>query len=569
LALGAIVLGSLTAPGPEAAPETTTTTTPTEDVEQPIDLENFTIAEIERGPSLEWEQVHSVDDGYPMALLEHEGWTYLFATDVPDLAVRDEGGLRAWRSTDGLDWEALGQVITSGHVMTNVRSTGQGLIAIEGGTGGGSLTLWRSIDGVTWSSEPITVSETGEHVSVYAFAFGGNAGLLVVAARTGLDVPGLIEERLELDLDFSNYGWSPNSVGGEHEFVLWGPMGLPLLEVSADDLGLTGEQQELLEAEYNGYGPGFEVWVSAEPGLWLAGEIPDASWIDSITATPNGQIVATGWDNQANVVWTTTDGFDWEKTIPRPSGPYQVEVWNGRLIGPSDAGHASVVTSTDGLEWQRIGPEEHLPFQMQWDIVAMGSGPGGIAGTIHGWRSSTSVPQDEPAVLTDGDATLTIDYNTGSYQVESGDITRTWSMNSSQVPDGVIVDIASERVTFHAVDTDDVLASFTFDQLTQAEAEFWSHQGLDDQYEGLVFSPNGEEWTIQDPSRFTDGSIRFLEVNESHVVAAVIPEGGRFSPQMSPGFEIWSAPILMPTIASPRFLETLATIAASLWNVVA
>jgi hypothetical protein len=146
-------------------------------------------------------------------------------------------------------------------------------------------------------------------------------------------------------------------------------------------------------------------------------------------------------------------------------------------------------------------------------------------------------------VLTDVDATLTIDYNTGSYQVESGDITRTWSMNSSQVPDGVIVDIASERVTFHAVDTDDVLASFTFDQLTQAEAEFWSHQGLDDQYEGLVFSPNGEEWTIQDPSRFTDGSIRFLEVNESHVVAAVIPEGGRFSPQMSPGFEIWSAPI--------------------------
>lgn len=542
LALGAIVLGSLTAPVPEAAHETTTTTS-TADVEQPIDLESFTIAEIERGSPLEWEQVHSVDDGYPLALVEHESWTYIFATDMPNFAANDEGGLRAWRSADGVQWEGLGQVITSGHVIGNVRSTPQGLMAIENGTGGGGLTLWRSTDGVGWSGEPITTAGTGEHVSVYAFAFGGNAELLMVAARTGLDVAGLVEDKLDLNLDLTTYGWSPNLVNGEYEFVLWGPLGFPLLEISADDLGLTGEERALLEAEYNGRGADYEVWVSAEPGLWLAGEIPDASWVSSITATPNGQIVASGWDNQTNLIWTTTDGFNWEKTIPSPSGPYQVEVWNGSLIGPSEIGPASVMTSADGLEWERIGPEQHLPHQMQWNIGVIGTGPGGIAASIHGWRSSTSVPHDEPVVLTDADATLTIDYNTGSYHVESGDITRTWSMNSSEVPDGVTVDLASRLVTFHAPESDVALASFSLDELTDVEAEFWSRRGVEGQYYGLVFTPDGREWSIQDPSRFTNGSIRLLEVNESHVVAAVISDRGRFSPQTSPGFEIWSAPI--------------------------
>ena len=541
LALGALVLGSLTAPPPEAAPEATTTTT-ADEVVQPIDLENFTIAEIERGARLEWSQGLSISSGFPLALLEHEGWTYIFATDQPSFAAHDEGGLRVWRSTDGVEWESLGQVIGAEHLVSSVHSTPQGLVATERDISGDQLTLLRSNDGVAWTNEDIAISNDDARLSVYAQAVGGSDRILVVSVMSGLDIPRLIEETIGLEVDSGNFGWGPNYQNGEFELVLWGPIGFPLAEIHADDLALTEEERAILEAEYQG-GPEFETWVSAESGQWLESDIPGASWINSIMATPSGQILATGWDNQSNNVWTTLDGFTWEEIdlgVPKPD---EIQVWNDLLIGPSRSGLASVVTSQDGLEWERIGPESHLPGLIQWNLGVMGSGSGGIAAALHGWKSSTFVPSDEPVTLTDGEATLTIDYNTGSYQVDSGDISRTWSMNSSKMPDGITVDLTAELVTFHATDTNEELASFTFDQLTEAETTFWSRPEFDGRHDGLVFTPNGEDWTIQDPSRWTDGSIQLLEVTGSHVVAAVTSEGDRFSPQTSPGFEIWSAPI--------------------------
>lgn len=542
LALGAIVLGSLTAPPPEAAPATTTTTT-TDDVEPPIDLDNFTIAEIERGTPLEWRQTHSVADAYPLALVEHEGWVYLFATDLPNFAgQRESGGPRAWRSVDGVQWEGLGQVIPANQIVGSVHSTARGLVATEGGANGEHLTLWHSTDGVEWSDEQLVISNGDARLVVYAQAVGGNDQILVVAAMAGIDIPRLIEETIGVDVGSGNFGWGPNYENGEFTLQLWGPLGFPLAEIPAEDLDLTDEEHEILEAEYQG-GPAFDVWVSAEPGKWLQSDIPEASWVNSITAAPGGQILATGWDNQTNNVWSTFDGFNWEETgigLPRPD---EIQVWNGTLIGLSHSGFASVITSEDGLEWERIGPEDHLPGPIQWNLGTMASGPGGIAASLHGWQSSTFVPSDEPVVLEDGEATLTIRYDTGSYQVDSGGVSRTWSMNSSQLPDGVTVDLAERLVTFHAPDSDEELASFSFDELTEAESAFWSRPDADDQHDGLVFTPNGQDWTIQDPSQWADGSIRFLEVTDSTVLAAVVSQRSMFSPRDSLGFEIWSAPI--------------------------
>ncbi|HEX6286496.1 MAG TPA: hypothetical protein VFZ80_03345, partial [Acidimicrobiia bacterium] len=543
MALGAIVLGSLTAPDPEAAPESTTTTA-TDDVEQPIDFEDFTIAEIERGTPFDWVRAHSVSDGFPLALFEHEGWNYLFATDVPSFAGRVEGGLRAWRSEDGVEWQSLGQVIGSEHSVNNAESTLQGLVAVESGTGDGEFALWRSDDGIEWWREVI---ETGgpSAGTRYGHAIGGNDHILMVTATPSVDLFGQLEDRLpdvlEGGLDITRLPWSPEFTDRELLIVVWGPLGFPIVEISGDELGLTDEEMADLERAWNGPGSDLEAWVSAEPGHWFQSELPDASWINSITPTPNGEILAAGWGHQSNAIWSSIDGVNWGK-IETFTGPDEIENWNGLLVGPYRSGSADILTSVDGHQWEPIGLREHLPGQLQWNIAAMATGPGGVGATIDGWSSSTFVPDDEPVVLTDGEATLSINFSTGSYQVESGEIVRRWSMNSSLQPEGVILDLAGQRVTFHA-ESGEELASFTLGQLTDAESEFWNATAMEDRHNGFVFSRDGEDWTIQDAGEAMQSYIMMLEVTDSHVIAAVASLEGRFSPQTSPGFEIWSAPI--------------------------
>lgn len=541
--MGAIVLGSLTAPPPEAAPETTTTST-TDNLDQPIDFENFTVAEIERGTQLDWSQARAVSDGFPLALFEHGGWIYLFATEAPAYVIPDQRGLRAWRSSDGFSWEPLGHVIGADHVVNSIEATEQGLVAIEAGIGG-ALTLWRSSNGVEWSSEEVVTGDANANTTRYSQAIGGNDHLLVVTATNSVDILGQLEDKLADvmgdDVDMNRLGWGPEFNGDEFSVSVWGPLGFPIIEVTGEELGLTDEEQKALEESWTGSEPGLESWVSVEPGQWHQGELPGASWINSITATPSGKILAIGWDNQSNRVWSTTDGFNWEQTNSLGE-PDQLEVWNGILIGARQSGVVDIVTSVDGVKWESIGPSDYLPYQLGWNIGAMASGQGGIAATLQGWSSSTFAQPGEPVVLDDGGATLTIDYSTGSYQVEAGEMSRMWSMSSSTKPDGVNVDLVNSAMTFHA-ETGEELASFTFEELTEAESEYWSASALEDQHEGFVFTPDGENWTIQDTRKALDGSIGLLEVTDSRIVAAVVPSDWPYSPMASPGFEIWSAPI--------------------------
>ena len=548
LALGAIVLGSLTAPPPEAAPETTTSTTG-DDLEPPIDFENFTIAEIERGTPLAWDQAISVSDAYPLALFELEDWNYLFATQLPNFSTNDSGGLQAWRSDDGTDWESLGQVIDQSRSIMSVAGTDQGLIAIETGDMGGDLTLWRSGNGVEWSPETIDVDGLSDNIVLYPQAVGANEKLTVVAARRGVDVLRLIQDALPgafgHDVSPARFGWGPTFENDEVEFVLWGPLGFPLAEIPVSDLGLTEEEIEVIEDDYLGSGQrtGVELWVSTDGGEWLKGELPEASWVSSITTAPTGELLATGWDNQTDRLWTSLDGFTWQER-DLGLGPERIDTWNGLFIGPSRLGTPSVVVSDDGVVWDSVGPDDLFPPRISWGIGAFAAGSGGVVAIADGWTNSTTFTPDEAVTLRDGDATLTIDHSTGSYTLEKGDFTHTWSMSSSTAPEGVRVDPTSERLTFYDIDTGEDQASFSFAQLVEAEDSFWSAQSLEGRLQALVFTSDLEEWTIQDAGSSLGGSnIVILEVNDSHVVAATASSGGRFYPQGSPGFEIWSAPI--------------------------
>lgn len=546
LAFGAIALGALTAPAPEAASQSTTSTTET--IDRPVDMENFTVGEIERGEPFEWSQVQAVHDSVPLALLEHDGWVYVFATDMPNFAGHDEGGLRAWRSADGEKWESLGQVIDRSRSVGGVAATSKELIAVEAGEAGVGMAVWRSSDGIEWQAEVIEVDGLTENTYVYPYAIGGNEATTVIASRTGIDVLGILQETLPGvfgdDVSSASLSWGTQSVGEELQFVIWSPLGFPLIEVPASDLGLSDAEIALFESEYGGPGPAVDIWVSADDGEWHRSEIEDAFWISSITTTAAGEMIAAGWDMQGSRLWASFDGFNWEQRN-LGLGPERIEIWDGLLVGPSRSGLPSVVTSEDGVTWESIGPEDLFAGSgiISWSTGDFAAGTAGIAAAVDGWMSTAGNSTEEPITLVDGDATLTIGYSTSSYSLQKGGATYRWSMSSSAPPDGVTVDPTTETVTFHDTESGEDLAAFSFDELIEAEQSMWTSSQLEDHHQALIFYGD-DGWTVKDAaSSMGDTTIHFLEVTDSHVIAAVGSLGGRFSPQASPGFEIWSAPI--------------------------
>lgn len=547
LGLGAVSLGALTTPDPEAAPESTTTTAALS-VERPVDMGNFTVAEIAVGEPLVWRQSESVADGYPISLIEHEGWLYLFTTDTPSVGISDEGGLIVWRSEDGRSWESLGQVIDRGHLITQVEATAQGLMALESDIRGGGSAVWRSRDGLRWSPEELPIADASDHLAVYPQAIGGNDSVLVVVGNVGLGVLGLLEDRLEqhlgFELDLTNLGWSTDLVDGDFVFQVWGPLGFPLLEISGSDLGLSEADSALVQEDYTGQG-NTDLWVSTDGGDWQQIDFPEMVWAESIVTATTGEIFLTGSGTAGQATWSSYDGFNWEQLGPTLR-PYSAERWGEGLVGPSTHGRGSLLASGEGHTWKELGPADAFPLPIQWNVDAMATGPGGVAAWVHGWGHGDSAPvQLEPSVIVVEGATLTIDFMSGVYSVEGGGTTSTWSMHTSERPEGIEIDLSDETITFSDKISSEELATVGIGQIRKAEYDYWSSQGAVDQYQALMYTPDGESWIIQDATAALGEEAwpQWLELTNSTVVAVVVSPLGAFSARAPTGFEIWAAPI--------------------------
>lgn len=541
---GLAVIGVLSPATPVAVEPTTTTSTTSAEVEPPIDPANFNIDQIARGEPLDWTEAMMLDDGYPMALLDHEGWIYLFSTAQPNWSGLEEGGLRGWRSADGESWEALGQVIPENYHVAQVSSTGQGLVVLEWRDGG--LGVWESDNGFDWSFEEVPLDDLDPGQTVSPMAVGGSEAMLVVAGRTSVDVYRRVQEKL-LSMGAENpnvFGWSVEVTGDEVRFPLYGPLGFPLVVLTADDLGLSSQEVELVVDDYQGQEPVTIIWTRTAEAGWQRGEIPGA-YIETIRETPAGELIAFGY-GRVGTTWTSRDGVDWEEG-EASSGPYLSDVWRGRLIGPSDSGQADLAVSTEDGSWETMGPRDAFPNDFNWTMGATAAGPGGIAAVIMGWHEYgyvEPVEPPEPPRLTEVGATLTLDVEAGSYTLETNDgSTHTWSM-SERVPSGVTVDLETASIIFSDPDTDDLLASFTISDITQAQNSYWAERDWSSPYQAFTFSPDGEVWTIQDGTTIGEGvEIMHLEVTETHVIAVGIDPAGRYDPTLSPGFGLWSAPI--------------------------
>jgi hypothetical protein len=545
LVVGLTLVG-LTSPDPAASEATTSTSTSITlaEVEPPFDLENFTAAQLNRGEPFEWENTLSIVEGLPVALLRHDESLYVFATDVPNFSGFDSGGLRAWKSSDGLTWEPLGHVIEQHHRIGVVSSTAQGLVALETGSGAG-FTVWSSENGQGWEPEEIRLEETGDLITVSPQAVGGTDRLLIVAGRLEVDIFPLLQEKLG---KIARFGWGTDVVAGEVMFTLYGPLGMPIAAIPAEDLSMTEQDMELIADAYSAESDLLvDLWVKGAESTWQRTQLPGLHWVQGITRTPDDDAIAHGWGNAGRSSWTSRDGLNWEKT-PFTSRHYLDERWGDMLVAPSSEGGLSIYTSPAGGEWDDIGPTEHYPSQIQWWFGAVAAGPGGVAARVNGWDETPpfeSPGSEELPILSGADGTLTIDIYSGEYRLDQGGQVHRWPAMSG-VPRGVDIDIDTATVDFLDQESGEELASFQIEEIVQAQQDFLdAQQGPQTNgFATFAFTSDGTDWTIQSLEGIGSAThATQLVVTDTHVIATDWDHEGYYDSSSSPGFEVWTAAI--------------------------
>ena len=552
LVVGGVAVGAMTSPGPVAAATTTTTPTSTTSIEtpeNPIDVENFTIDQIAVGEPLVWEETKTMVEGVPMGLARHNGWFYLFATPSLNPYRAGSGGLRVWRSEDGTAWEYLGEAIPPTHSIIAVEATERGLMAATADSDGRGLVVWQSADGITWESETVPI-EADPLARIGFSSIAANDQTVVVSSYRDMAVDQLISDRMEqfggVDIAASHWGWGLDDVSENPIFTLWGPFGFPLAEVSAQDLGLTDTEIEQVR-RWNRGEAGSIVWTRDAAGVWTQVQIAEADWVDTIEVRDDGVFLANGGDGIGNTAWTSVDGITWEEMAPPGFRPWRMVPWGDRLLGPTSMNRASVLASSDGDTWTDIGPGDLFPSPMQWSLDNLAAGPAGILATVVGWsqESAVGVEPVPPPTVRDGGTVLTLDYETGQLTLVAGAEAFTWSMNTSTTPEGISVELATGVIFFSDPKTGKPIAEFSFEEIQSAEQSYWSRGWTQNETRALVFSPDGETWTIQDPvtSFGEDNLMQDMEVGDSAVVVITYPVEALFDAGSVPGFSVWAAPI--------------------------
>jgi hypothetical protein len=107
--------------------------------------------------------------------------------------------------------------------------------------------------------------------------------------------------------------------------------------------------------------------------------------------------------------------------------------------------------------------------------------------------------------------------------------------------EGILVDIATETVTFLDEGSGTVLASFSFDEIRRAEDSYWQENNHQSPQVALAFSPDGVTWSIEDITADTRDEVWIadLAVTEDRVVA-LSTATNPWDPGQLARFEIWA-----------------------------
>lgn len=556
IAVGFIVVGVLTAPedrvsADQATTSTTSSTTTTiGEILPPVDMDDFTVAQIRTGEPLQWARVGLNGTGYPLALTEHDGSVYLFAASAPRFQYV-AGGLRAWRSTDGITWEDLGEVIGNDYLVSTIASTEQGLVAVGSPADGSSVMVWVSQEGRRWTATEFADDFDFYRNRHYPMTIGANDDVLVVAVNIDLDRQALIEERLleaGLELDLSHLSWGTEWRGQDgHWLIIDAPLGITALEIDLDELGLTTDETQWI---VDGYGGAQETALWVDPvgaSDWRLVSMDGIEWIESVVARPDGTLVLSGWSPAGRVSRQSRDGVTWTDYDANRE-PIVMERWGSRFIGLHDFSRPELLVSDDGLSWEPMGLVDRFPLPIQWNVGALGSGDEGIALSVIGYRASAPVEEPDPRpskITIDGGHTLTLDLEERIMTLAVDGTTHSWEIYRADVAAGIEVDLSGRTVSLGDPRSGAVLAEVSFEDLMRAEQAYYVERFQSDEHKAIVFTADGARWTIQPAAEAVgdDTWVQFMEVASGHVLAVALDPGDVYNPFAAPGFELWVAEI--------------------------
>ena len=497
------------------------------------------------GPLLEWQQVATLDIPRVTALVEFQGRQMVFGPEKD--SDRDPGGLKAFESADGLTWSQLGVVIAAPAEVNAVVSSGDRLLAVGSipiATEAGSVVrpaAWMTSDGRAWTAIDLPLpSDTSEVISGSAFTGGLVGSIALVAGQTYVDLARIIEQALPEEiralLDEDELDWRLD----RGTVIVYGPFGVRLSEVTADDLGL---DQQALNDYWSGDRSSQVVWVSQDLRTFEAREDepfgPDA-WIDQMLAVPKDGLIAFGWGDMGRMTWLSEDGEAWEgqrsrREISRASG------WGEDLVAEAPGRRQpTIVRSPDGVEWTETSPPEMFPGDLHWHFRSVSAGAYGVAAAAFG---SDDVDQSRPAPVTiskDG-VMVTFDDWEGQVTVEDAEgnviVYPLWDEEGA----GMSGDLVSGTIVFADPDSNRPIVELTFDEAIRLQQSAYEGFGSEDNLFAVIYSRDGSEWSLQ-PLDEIFGSSRTsvrigrgattdiaVAVSETGVLAALTYE---FAPQV-------------------------------------
>ena len=277
------------------------------------------------------------------------------------VAVGQEGYERGaqtaavWTSVDGRTWERVphDDEVFGGEgfpAMYAVTTGGPGLVAVGASN---DAPIWTSADGRTWervASDPAVFGENG--TSVQGVTAHGS-GLVAVGSALSADD---FQRSAAVWTSADGRTWQrvPDDAG-----VFGSDEGTRIKAVTVGGPGLVAVGEDFAT-------DGAAVWTSVDGTSWERVPHDDdlfssgVLWMDDVTVTPEGALIAVGGGQGQAVAWSSPDGRTWERggvadadraymTSVAVGGPALVAVGGGE-------GGGAVWTSQDGASWQRVQP---------------------------------------------------------------------------------------------------------------------------------------------------------------------------------------------------------------------
>ena len=190
--------------------------------------------------------------------------------------------------------------------------------------------------------------------------------------------------------------------------------------------------------------------------------------------------------------------------------------------------------SSDGVSWEDVGVASSFPAGFSWWIGPIATSEEGIAAFITGQRPGQGTTNvSEVSVEKDG-YRLTANHFDGRLEltrIDDGINFFRFTLWSSVVSDDITVDVANRTYTFHDTTSGEALVTFTFDELKAAEREAGLFGPTTDRaLTGLLYSHDGQEWSIQDVTEWFAGERVATALVTADRVIAVTTVGDPWAP---------------------------------------